>query len=249
MLAAGAFAVAGASAALPELGRCVKGAPHSGLYKAGNCVTLAGVSKGSYSWEPGPGALKKIEGIATVTTTLETSGKVKITCSNGQFNGEYTGAKALTVTVDLANCENAAAKTKCQTSPAKEGEIETPQPLEGELGFIVSGEKPIVGLDLKPKSPATIVATFDCGKLPEVFHGTIEGSVIAPIKRINHMGEEFLLTYKETASKQAPEQFEGGVKDTLSTKLLIGAESTTQATGVKSAVTIPNEELLEIKAK
>jgi hypothetical protein len=250
LLTGSAIASAGASAALPELGRCVKVAvPHTGKYKYASCVVLAAGSKGSFNWEPGPGALKKFEGSTTVTTVLETSSKIKISCAGGTFNGEYTGAKTLTATVDLINCENLAGKAKCQSNPAKEGEIEDAVPLEGELGFIAAGEKPLVGLDLKAKSPGTTIVTFECGKLPEVFHGTLEGSVIARIKPIEKMAEEFTMTYKQTNSKQLPEQFEGGAKDTLATQLLIGTESSTQATGLTSGVLIPNEEPLEIKAK
>ena len=85
------------------------------------------------------------------------------------------------------------------------------KPLEGEIGFIRGGEKPVVGLDLKPKAPSTVFATFQCGKLPETGPaGTIEGSVIAPIKPLNRAVEEFTITYKALSGKQAVESFEGG---------------------------------------
>jgi hypothetical protein len=240
---------AGASAALPELGRCVKVERKTGEYGYPNCLKLA-AGKGSYDWLPGPGALKKFEGTATLSTTLETASKVKIACSNGTFNGEFTGTKTETVTVDLINCEDVATKAKCQSNPANEGEIETPQALEGELGFIVGGEKPLVGLDLKPKSPTTTLVSYMCGKFPEVsLTGVVEGSVIAPIRKIDRMSEAFTLSYKSTMGKQIPQQFEGGAKDTLTSQLLVGVEKSTQPTVLKTGVEDPNEELLEIKAK
>jgi hypothetical protein len=246
VLAASAFAAAGASAALPEFGRCVKAAPHTGTYKYASCVVLAPGGKGSYNWEPGPAALKKFEGTGELTT-LETVGKVKVECAGSTFNGEYTGAKTETVTITLINCVDST-KRFCQSNPAKEGEIETPLALEGELGFIAGGERPMVGLDLK-HSPD--IVTFECGKLPEtVLDGVVEGSVISRIRPIEKMTAEFKQTYTESRGKQIPQQFEGGAKDTLSTTLISGLTKTTEESGLKNKlVTEENEEPLEIKAK
>jgi hypothetical protein len=248
VLTGSAIASAVASAALPELGRCVKVVvPHTGTYKAANCVVLAG-GTGSYNWEPGPGANKKFEGAGEVTT-LETVGKQKIECGGSTFTGEYTGVKTETVTIDLINCADVKTKQFCQSNPVKEGEIETPLALEGELGFIVGGEKPRVGLDLK-HSPN--IVTFECGKLPEttIIHGTLEGSVISYVLPIDRMATEVKQSYKGKEGKQIPQQFEGGVKDTLTLTLISGLEKTTEESALKNKLVIDeNEEPLEVKAK
>jgi hypothetical protein len=118
--------------------------------------------------------------------------------------------------------------------------------LEGELGAIAGAG---VGLDLKPKSPATALASFECGKPSKTtVTGVIEGSVIAPIARINRPQTRFKLTYTAAAGKQIPELFEGGVPDTLTTVFAIGAEKFTAQTGLIASETISNQELLEIRA-
>jgi hypothetical protein len=241
VIAVSAVVAATASAALPELGRCVKVAPKTGEYTGASCVNAG---KGAWDWLPGPGALKKFTGTGEATT-LETVGKVKIECTASSFAGEYTGAKTATVTITFVGCTNSVTKKLCG-STVKEGEFET-QPLEGEIGFIKDVTPIVAGLDLK-KAP--LVATFECGKLPEaVTLGTLEGSVIGALKRFNRMVEEQSLTYKALGGKQVPEQFEGGTKDTLTMKLVTGLTTTTEEAGLKAKVEIANEEPMEIKVK
>jgi hypothetical protein len=243
-----AIASASASAALPELGRCVPvTTAKTGEYKNARC-TQAADGTGNYNFMPGAGEKKKFAGTGTGTPVLETP-KLKISCAASTFDGEYTGAKTASVTVDLIGCINPATLKKCQSNPAKEGEIETPAPLEGEIGFINTGTKIGVGLDLK-RSPALM--TFTCGEvaeLPEV-SGTVEGSVIGRIAPVNVMRSEYKLIYKTAGGKQVPESFEGGAKDTLSEKLVSGLTTTTEEAAFKEKlVEIINEEPLEIKAK
>jgi hypothetical protein len=172
-----------------------------------------------------------------------------ISCSVATFNGEYTGAKTASVTVDFIGCLNVASKKKCQTNPAKEGEIEPPGSLEGEIGLInINGLKK-VGLDLK-RSPA--IAGFTCGEpleVPEVT-GTLEGSVIGQISPLNSAHEEFKLKYAAAGPTQVPESFEGGEKDTLNAKLVSGLTTTEVPAVLKDRlIVIVNEEPIEIKAK
>ena len=239
-----AFA-AGASASLPELGRCVKVARGTGEYKGKNCTIKAAGNKGEYNFLPGA-AKPKFEGSSEIVT-LET-GKVKILCAAATLNGEYTGPKTSSVTVDLIGCENTATKHKCNSNPLKEGEIEPPEALKGELGFIVGGAKPTVGLDLKSEH-GTIVS-FTCGEPgePPELQGTLEGSVIAKVLKIDVMVPEFSLTYTAKGGKQVPEKFEGGPVDTLTLKVVTKAGPATEAAVLKTKATLPNEEALEIKA-
>jgi hypothetical protein len=245
ILAASAAVVASASAAFPELGRCVEVAPGTGQYKGKGCLTKA-PGKGNHEWLPGPGAKPKFDGSGG-EAKLE-GPNLKILCSPNTYQGEYTGPNTLSVTVNFIGCTNIATNQTCQTNPVKPSEIETQGPLEGELGFIRSGSKPVVGLDIK-RAPTLVV--FECGKAPEaVLHVSLEGSVIGRIRPVNRMLEETKLGYKASALKQVPEAFEGGVKDTLTAKLIEGVTTTTEELVlVNPLVEIVNEEPLEIKTR
>jgi hypothetical protein len=238
-----------ASAAPPEFGRCVAAIGKTGAYKGTSCTAPAG-GKGAYNWLPGPGPAPAFSGSGE-KVGLETPGKLKLICGAATFDGAYSGPKTVLVTLDLIGCENAATKQKCQTTLVKEGEIEAE--LEGEIGFISGGAKPVVGLDLKPpaSSSSSNVTTFQCGKAGEVpsVNAVVEGSVIGPIKPINHMVEEFKLTYAETNGVQAVRQFEGGAQDTLVAKLLSGGQTKTEEIALRAGILMTNDERMEIKAK
>ena len=91
--ALGAVVASGASAALPELGRCVK-VTGTGAYTRENCVAVSKTHTGNYEWAPGPGASSAF----TETLhgpVLETVGKRKISCTVAFLGGEFTGAKSL----------------------------------------------------------------------------------------------------------------------------------------------------------
>jgi len=236
------FAVT-AQAALPEFGRCVQVAPKTGEYSGKNCLSPA-PGKGKFNFVPGPGAKPKFTGSGS-GVVFETVGGKTIACGGSEENGEYTGPKTLKESINYVGCETGAEVT-CQSNPLKAGEIENPS-LEGEIGFIRGPEKPIVGLDLKGTSN---YLTFSCGTPPEAVTAvTIEGSVIAPIKPIDRMVEEFTRKYKQVHGKQVPEMFAAGPKDTLTTNFISGPEKTTEQTGLASFVEMTNEEPIEIKAK
>jgi hypothetical protein len=188
---------------------------------------------------------------------LQTVGGAKVSCNFGSLTGEWTGAKTASVNLTFESCQNEAKKF-CQTSPAAAAVIKTEQPVAGELGFIKGGEKPKVGLDLKPKSPAPVLLTFVCGGPPEVGlpeTWTVEGSVIGLEKTINHPATEYKLIYKAVAGKQIPEMFESGAKDTLITNRIAGIEPPkTEQAGLtlrsETAIILAiGGEPLEVKAK
>jgi hypothetical protein len=254
-LALSVAAVASASAALPELGRCVAVTPGTGEFKGEHCnLPLPGT--GNHDWLPGPGAKNKFEGTGP-GTTLATP-KLKVVCSASLIQGgEYTGAKTATGTLLLKGCINAASHKTCQSNPVKPGEIETSMPVEAELGFIKAGEKAQVGLDLKKGSNAPSFDTFNCGNPNTVppeneLLSTVEGSVIGRILPVNHMVSEFKLTFKALGGKQVPEKFETGAKDVLTEEITIGATKTTEEAALslapKEALILVNEEALEIKS-
>jgi hypothetical protein len=239
-------------AALPEFGRCEKVVGEKegkitvfhGAYVGSNCVEESRPHTGKYEWHAGAGANNKFTG-SSGKATLETVGKAKVTCAGSTSSGEYTGLKTATETVKFSGCTLGVAKEACQSSGAGAGEIVT-SPLEGNLGFItdeVKGEGLVVsvGLDL---AHASSLLTAECGGSKQSL--VVAGSVIAPITSLEKMVASSTLKYKSVAGVQAPEQFEGGSKDTLTSAL--GGRSAEQA-GLTATQKITNEEKLEIKAE
>jgi hypothetical protein len=244
-----------APGALPELGRCVKLPLKTGLYKYKNCVVQATGSKGSFEWEPGPGAKPGLVAEAS-EVHLETVGGVKVGCASGELSGAWTGSKTASVTITFRGCESKG--RSCGVNPSKPVEITNEEaPVEGELGFIENGEKPKVGLDLKPKEGSSELLKFTCGGPPEASFPEswkVEGSVIGRIRQVDMMKTTFQLLYKAPGGKQMPERFEGGLKDTLIANRLTESGPTTEQAGLtltEEKPWIPGEyeESLEIKAK
>lgn len=250
---------ASASAASPELGRCVKvegvkegkKTVYKGHYSSRNCVHEAKPGHGRYEWEAGPGEEKEYENTGELEpATLETTAGTAISCMNHKLYGEYTGATTETATLALYECTNAASEP-C-TSLLEEGKPELEkgrivfEALEGTLGVIsTTGSKPKVGWDLKPKTGSTAV-TFECGATQGL--GTkyvVEGSVIGEIKPVNHMHEEFKGNWRAAGGVQNPKSFEGGAEDTLKATILSGLEAPkTEAIGL----TMLKEEVSTVEA-
>jgi hypothetical protein len=83
---------------------------------------------------------------------------------------------------------------------------------------------------------------------------TLEGSVIGAIKPIDRMRLVYKLLFKARGTRQMPERFEGGLKDTLLAKRLIGVETKSEDAGLtlrgeRATISATNQEKLEIKAK
>ncbi len=236
---------------LPDLGRCVH-VPSGGTYAGSSprCVAISTTHNGHFEWLPGPGPKARFTDALT-QPTFETVGRHKVNCRVAFLEGEYTGPTTETIShLTLDGCLDVAPNTSCQSNPLEEGVIESAVPLEGELGFIVSGERPKVGWDLEPKPPATSLVTFQCGSGVSDAAVTIEGSVIGRATPINQMAPAFELLYKQSGGKQVPGLFEGGASDvlTLTTMPFMGARTSEQM-GLTSKGTRTGEELLEIKAK
>jgi hypothetical protein len=231
--------------ALPALGRCVKAVKGTGEYEGGRCLTDAH-GKGNFNWLAGPGARARFTG-RLGAVTLETTGAKKVVCASGTSVGEYTGGKTQTVTLTLAGCERPTSHSACQSIGAASGQILT-NALEGELAFISGGAKPLVGLDLK-REPA--LATFECASAAPGGREALqlEGSVIGSVVKTDAMTTQFTQTYAQSAGRQRYEQFEGALRDTLTTTAIAGLESASEQTGLGTSALVTNEEPLEIKAK
>ena len=205
--------------------------------------------------EPGPGSKPKLIAESQRSETRNRRQSESQLCGSAELDGEWTGSKN---GVGDGRIQGLSVTGKgLRNNPSKPNEILTEEPVEGELGFIEQGEKPKVGVDLKPKAGGTTLLEFTCGGPPEVTfpeRWTVEGSVIGRIRPVDAMKSTFQLLYKAAAGKQAVEKFETGLKDTLiANRLTEGGPMTEQAglTLTEEKPWIPGEyeEPLEIKAK
>jgi hypothetical protein len=244
----GAVVVPVASAALPEVGRCVQVATGAGKYRGSTCIYHGAPGTAKYEWVPVSQTEKqKFTGAGNSPVVL-TAGHSSLKCVVANITGEYTGPKTATVEIEFQACTNSAGQA-CQTSAVKKSEVKT-VPLEAELGFIKNQPPSIVvGLDLKPTSPLTALAIYECGSLTET--ARIEGSVIAQIKPFDKMTTTSNLVFRATrAGQQVPQSFEGMPSDTLSTTFMSGLESTSGPSTLSILEeTGANANPLEIKAK
>ncbi len=254
--ALGGAYVATASAEPPEFGSCVQVAPKTGEYSGKNCLHPA-PGKGRYNFVPGGGANKKFSTIVE-EPVFKTAGGGEVTCAFGEGEGEYTGAKTLSVTkLLLNNCAQAGAKTVyesfCQNIGSFRGEVSANE-LTGELGYFDKKGKKKVGLDIKAKIGKAL-ALFECGganELTEHGMGTgtlieLEGSAIGEVKKINKPTEENSVAFAVKQGAQFPEMFEGGEKDTLIAN--IGPTKTAEAATLATLAEVENAEPIEVKAK
>jgi alpha-tubulin suppressor-like RCC1 family protein len=236
---------------LPELGRCVKVAS-GGSYRGTTprCLAPSSRHNGHFQWMPGPGPKANFKG-RLIEPQLETVGRSKLNCLVAVLEGEYTGTKTEAIRhLTLEGCLDVTRNASCQSDPLEEGVIETSLPLEGDLGFVTRSARLGVGWEVKPRPPATSLASFDCGSGSSAVAVALQGSVIARATPIDEMGPAFELRYKQSGGQQVPEFFASGERHvlTLATTPLMG-EPTAQQVGLSSAGLITDEEALEIKAK
>ncbi len=258
------FAATGASAALPELGKCEKVQKvkegtkehYDGVFTNAGCTTLSKRKRGRYEWAPESGTLVPKETYAE-PMNFETAGTFKepgtdYECGQAKFESpEITGPKTEKFSkIELDNCgpENQA----CWTAPDKGATIFDEMSVEAELGMITVGKN-------KKKTTAGWVLeglsmVFECGpESPEVesFH-TLEGSAIGVVRKVNVMEGQTEINFQAKEGKQIPEAFEGSeTTHTLTMTSLAGAAKTTEQAGLTGQVinryTYPEE--WEVKAK
>jgi hypothetical protein len=257
MLASGAGAAEYNMKNMPEIGRCVPVAPHTGEFAGKYCLHAVEGNNGSYNWLSGPAesGKKKFGGSSIEPVKLVTVGGRSVICTaGGTYSGEYTGAKTSTVNIVLRECTYSVTKKPCQNNAlSTSGTIEGTG-LEGRLGYIIGGEKPQVGWDItQPSALTTTLFSFECGKTPEAVIQKISGSVIARIVTIEKMAHEFTIKFKQSpAGHQVPEKLEGEPTDVMTTTFETGfppAVETSEQTAMATKLIQSSEEELEYKAK
>ena len=230
----GAAAAGSASAAAPEVGRCVKVATKGGKFSSAACTKEK--AGGSYEWYPGvvKGKFTTSGGKGILTAV----GGKTVACTSESSGGEYSSPKEeLNVVVTFKGCESAG--LKCRTPGAAEGELVT-NSLEGELGF-ESKAKHKIGLDLFPgKTAGGLFITFNCSTL----HLQVRGSVLVNVKS-DKMLSSTTLKYKDKKGHQEPEQLEGQPKDVLEVSF---NETPFEQAGQEITATVTGEEAVEANA-
>jgi hypothetical protein len=256
LVAIGATGASSASAALPELGRCVK-VSGTGEFTRENCVAVSKTHTGSYEWAPGPGAMPGVN-IRFFNPTLQTVTGNKIKCAFVFLEeSQFTSDKEFKVKkVTMQSCIMVGSNLPCFSSPTEPGTIESTTPLKGELGFIPGSKTavPFAGWDLKAESESSPIVEFFCGEnnAVPIYQVVLQGSVIGHVVKTNKMQTTFGLKYKQSAGIQIPEAFIGGEKDTLTqltTPLSNPGAKKTEQVGLASVAEMIPSEALEIKVK
>jgi hypothetical protein len=229
-----------------DFGRCIKVTPvkegtktvyHGGFTKA-TCIEASGTHTGKYEWYPGVVKTHFTTALKENVVTLETVKKVKVICTAESGSGEYSGTKEVaSVVINLTGCESGG--LKCTTPGLAEGELETKK-LEGELGWENKALKK-VALDLHPVGKTGAFMEYRCvGAVPVI----VTGAVLVPVT-VDKMLGTAPVKYKQTAGKQKPEHFEGGLAEVLTASL--NGELSYQM-GLGASLTQVNEEAVEINA-
>lgn len=238
---ASGVAAAGASAAAPEYGRCVKiaKAPYNGGFTNSGCTTASGTHEGKYEWYPG--VVKRFQTSSGGAGVLEEVGKYAVACSSESSTGEYSGTKEVKdVRVLFKGCK--VTPYICTTVGLKEGELET-VPLEGRVVWENEKEHK-TALDLYPAGGAEKFIEFSCGAAITV---AVRGSVLVNVKA-DKMSETLTLKYKAKHGFQTPEYYEENgkkVRDVLEADF--SGKGWEQA-GQTITSTVKNEEKLELNA-
>ncbi len=255
-LALSAIGAASAIAALPEAGRCVA-KPGTGKYKDAGCTEKAGSKATEKQFEFLKGGVLVNFAGSGGESVLETASGSKIICKSVAETGKYdldTGIIKEVEGVVLAfkGCELPLLIGGCETKGAAEGEILT-SPLKGLLGYI-SGKgtkSPVAGLQVTPESLKAPFLAFECGNGAAkvvLKQGAGKGGncMIGSVSPANTMTNTFEQVFSGASGEQTPQHLEGSTK-------LCNLEAATnggkaERTALVFAVTVTNEETLEIKA-
>jgi hypothetical protein len=207
VLATCAVVTAGASAALPERGKCASGTE----FENKGC-TISG-SKDKFKWVPNVKKAFTAKSGAAVLKSFTSEGAElpPVECTKSKGKGDFIGTKGSEFTVTFEGCSSA--KEPCTGgAKAKAGQIVTNK-LEGTLGFISPG---VVGEDVKAVGGG-VLASFKCGANDAEVDGSVIGEIGSGVYNTSASTETLLLT--ASGSKQEPVKLEGQAEDTLKAEI------------------------------
>lgn len=246
VLAVSAVPAAGAFAAAPEYGRCVKagkiGKEWTGGFSDSKCTKevplVEKAKKGKFDWLPGAVKTKQVS--SGGKGILEEAGKYAVACGSQSSVGEYSGTKNVKhVVVKFKKCE--APGIICTSEGHEKGELET-VPLEGRLVWQNEAAHKLAFL-LYPESGTQFIE-FNCGGTLTV---AVRGAILVPITA-DKMSTTVPLKYKGKKGIQALNEYEEGGK-----KIKANLEANFAGSGYVPASqtitsTVTNEEALEANA-
>jgi hypothetical protein len=206
-----AMAAAGASAAPPEYGRCVKvpkiEKKYGGAYTDKGCTKASETKSGKYEWLPG--GVKLGQTSVGGKGILQEVGKYAVGCESESSTGEYFGTKeGKHIVVTFKGCK--VAPFVCESPGHAAGELVTKE-LEGRAVW-KNEAKHEAALDLypTPEKPGELepkFIAFSCGAISV----EVRGSVLVPIQA-NKMSTTVKLKYKQKNGFQEIKDYEEGGK-------------------------------------
>jgi hypothetical protein len=133
---------------------------------------------------------------------LETSGKIKVTCTGDDGTGQLGKNQATTaeLTITFLSCETLG--LKCKSAGLANGNIQTVQ-LAATLGRIKAGE---AGILIKPKTGTAFLVPVLCGGEVEF---TAIGSVIGKLTQVDTQTKQLTATFTQAGGLQTIKKFEG----------------------------------------
>jgi hypothetical protein len=236
VLAISLAVAAGASAAVPERGKCASGTE----FENKGC-TVSG-AKNKFKWVPNvKTAFSSTSGAATLKSfTGEGAELPAVACTKSKSKGDFLGPKGSEFTITFEGCTSAG--EKCTGgAKAKAGQIVTNK-LEGTLGFISPG---VVGEDIKAVGGG-VLASFKCGANDVETDGSVVGEIGSGVYNVAASTETLVL--KESGGKQVPTKLEGEPEDTLKSEIN-GLGSGTFPFATTQSATVTVKPGLEIKTE
>jgi hypothetical protein len=253
----GAVGAGSASAALPEIGRCV--AEAGGGYSDSSCTKKA--TKGTGSFEFVKNAVKKKFSAEGGEVKLAGATGTEFRCTSEHMTGEYLEKGTTPQTKEVqhvlktySGCEMSLFGAECKSEGAGAGEIRW-KALKGKLAYTSGKKTPAVklNLSLSPEVPKKGFVEFECpavGIAILVAEGAEKGheTILANIGPLNSMSSTATLEYSGSSGHQEPDSVEGlpTVIDNLEYSLM-GPKGTFERIAEVDTLTITNEEELEIK--
>jgi hypothetical protein len=224
-----------------ELGRCLR-TPQIGAYDNGACTAESQDHSGNYEWFSGVGSAPNFSGTFRAVT-LETAGKVQITCNGGSNEGRYAGGRKASFVGVLSGCESRALHKSCQSEASPTGQIKLATS-SLELAIVAGGEEPRVGATITGANSKQRLASFKCGlsSEPGARSLVLQGTITMRLNPVNRMVSRLHLR---------PQSSRAGMRNTPSkptVKLVSPTSETVEEGTLRAIATLQATEPLEIKA-
>lgn len=193
---------------------------------------------------------EKLSMLGSPGAIFETKAGAKITCEGWEATAKFAKPsptnKIESIDMEFSGCKGFG--VACTTPGALKAGLISFKTLSAEIGYIVKATKE-VGILIEGPGGGEL-GKFECGAMGESkVKGSFIGSYVAPdINKPVFVCGGWTLEWKQTASKQEPEKFEGGAVSVLMASLNAGAF---EVTGFDSGIFFRGNEVgreIELKA-